>query len=161
MRSIGALESGEIHVHQRHGEEVNPPCSECRTAFRLYDQHSEWPRHLETCQYQTILNAAPPRSECPITGVRGVKLPWAEPWSRFTVLIEALAIAWLKAASQKGRWWPAVETQFERDLRHHGAGGAARPQRRQAEVVSQIGVDEKAFRNSRKRTSGIMTGYRS
>ena len=30
-----------------------------------------------------------------------VKLPWAEPSSRFTALFEALAIDWLKAASQK------------------------------------------------------------
>ena len=34
-------------------------------------------------------------------GVRVVKLPWAEPSSRFTALFEALAIEWLKAASQK------------------------------------------------------------
>ena len=34
-------------------------------------------------------------------GRRAVKLPWAEPSSRFTALFEALAITWLKAASQK------------------------------------------------------------
>ena len=28
-------------------------------------------------------------------------MPWAEPSSRFTALFEALAIEWLKAASQK------------------------------------------------------------
>src|SRR5947207_14073721 len=60
----------------------------------------EW-RHLDTCQYRTILHVAPPRSQCPKHGVRVVKLPWAEPGSRFTELFEALAIAWLKHASQK------------------------------------------------------------
>ena len=39
--------------------------------------------------------------ECPEPGVRVVKLPWAEPSSRFTALFEALAIEWLKEASQK------------------------------------------------------------
>jgi hypothetical protein len=33
--------------------------------------------------------------------VRVVKLPWAEPGSRFTELFEALAIEWLKHASQQ------------------------------------------------------------
>ena len=31
-----------------------------------------------------------------------VRLPWAEVSSRFTVLFEALAISWLKEASQQG-----------------------------------------------------------
>jgi transposase len=30
-----------------------------------------------------------------------LRLPWAEPSSRFTALFERLAIDWLKAASQK------------------------------------------------------------
>ncbi len=53
------------------------------------------------CQLWTILNAEPPRSNCPEHGVRTVRLPWAEPGSRFTALFEALAIDWLRAASQK------------------------------------------------------------
>jgi transposase len=56
---------------------------------------------LDTCQYQTILHAEPPRSECLDHGVKVVKLAWAEPSSRFTALFEALAIEWLKVASQK------------------------------------------------------------
>ena len=56
---------------------------------------------MDTCQYQTILHASPPRTECRVHGVKVVKLPWAEAGARFTALFEALAIAWLKAASQK------------------------------------------------------------
>ena len=44
----------------------------------------------------------PPRSDCPEHGPRVVRLPWAEVSSRFTVLFEALAISWLKEASQQG-----------------------------------------------------------
>ena len=70
--------------------------------LHLYDHQPErkW-RHLDTCQYQTILHAEPPRSECRDHGVRAIKLAWAEPSRRFTALFEALAIEWLKAASQK------------------------------------------------------------
>jgi len=54
-----------------------------------------------TCQYQTILHASPPRTECTQHGVKVVKLPWAEAGARFTALFEALAIEWMKASSQK------------------------------------------------------------
>jgi len=74
----------------------------CGAACKLHDHQPErqW-RHLDTCQYQTILHAEPPRSACSNHGVRVVKMPWAEPSSRFTALFELLAIEWLKAASQK------------------------------------------------------------
>jgi transposase len=140
------LESGEIHVYLRHDSTADWPCPECGTACKLYDHQAErrW-RHLDTCQYQTILHAEPPRSECRDHGVKAVKLPWAEPSSRFTALFEALAIAWLKAASQKAvagllrLSWDEIHGIMERAVQRG-------LQRRQAERVSQIGVDEKAFR---------------
>jgi hypothetical protein len=36
--------------------------------------HGQW-RHLDTCQYQTILHAEPLRSKCRDHGVRVVKMP--------------------------------------------------------------------------------------
>ena len=47
---------------------------------------------LDTCQYRTILQARPPRIDCPEYGPRVVQLPWAEASSRFTALFEALAV---------------------------------------------------------------------
>jgi transposase len=140
------LEAGEIHVHLRHREMIQWPCPECGAACQLYDHQPErqW-RHLDTCQYQTILHAEPPRSECREHGVKVIRLPWAEPSSRFTALFEALAIEWLKAASQKavaGRLqlsWDEIHGILERAVKRG-------LERRKAEVVSQIGVDEKAFR---------------
>ena len=74
-----------------------------------------------------------------------VKLPWEEPSSRFTALLEALAIAWLKAASQKAvagllhLSWNEIHGIMERAVKRG-------LERRQAEPVTQISVDEKAFR---------------
>jgi transposase len=140
------LEVGEIHVRLAHHELIDWPCPECGTACKLYDHQPErqW-RHLDTCQYQTILHAEPPRSECANHGVRVVKMPWAEPSSRFTALFEALAIEWLKAASQKAvagllqLSWDEIHGIMERGVKRG-------LERRKAEPVSQIGVDEKAFR---------------
>lgn len=73
-----------------------------------------------------------------------MKLPWAEPSSRFTALFERLAIDWLKAASQKavadqlGLSWDEVHAIQERAVER----GLAR---RQAELVERLGVDEKSF----------------
>jgi len=139
-------EAGEIHVRLGHDDMIHWPCPECGAACKLYDHQPErqW-RHLDTCQYQTILHAEPPRSDCGDHGVRVVKMPWAEPSGRFTALFEALAIEWLKAASQKAAAgllrlsWDEIHGILERAVKR----GLAR---RKAERVSQIGVDEKAFR---------------
>jgi transposase len=104
---------------------------------------------LDTCQYQTVLHARPPRTECGEHGVRVVKLPWAEPSSRFTALFERLAIDWLRAASQKavgehlGLSWDEIHGIMERAV-ERGL------ERRQAEKVPALGVDEKAFRKGHK-----------
>ena len=140
----------EVHIHLAHQEVAEWACAECGAASQLYDHQPErqW-RHLDTCQYRTILHAEPPRSQCATHGVRVVRLPWAEPSSRFTALFEALAISWLKTASQKavgeqlGLSWDAIHGIMERAV-ERGL------QRRQAEPVARLGVDEKAFRKGQK-----------
>jgi transposase len=74
-----------------------------------------------------------------------VKLPWAEPGSRFTALFEALAIHWLKQASQKAvagqlkLSWDEIHSIMDRAV-ERGL------QRRQQETVRYLGIDEKAYR---------------
>jgi len=67
-----------------------------RTARRLYDHQPErqW-RHLDRCQYQTILHAEPREANA---GTQSVGSD-VEPSSRFTALFEALAIESRKAAT--------------------------------------------------------------
>ena len=50
------LEAGEVHVHLAHRDGRDWPCPECGTGCKLYDHQSErrW-RHLDTCQYRTIV----------------------------------------------------------------------------------------------------------
>ncbi len=97
-----AVERGQIHIYLAHDDRMRWPCQVCGKEASLYDHQPErqW-RHLDTCQYETILHASPPRSDCEEHGPRVVRLPWAEPESRFTTLMEAVVIHWLEAASQK------------------------------------------------------------
>jgi len=143
-------DAGEVHIYLSHALLPDWPCPECAAPCRLYDHQPErrW-RHLDTCQFRTILHAEPPRCQCPVHGVRVVKLPWAEPSSRFTALFESLAIAWLKSASQKavadqlGLSWDEIHAIMERAVKRG-------LRRRQSETVSRLGVDEKAYRKGQK-----------
>src|SRR5262245_58715257 len=85
------LAEGEVHVYPEHQEVGSWPCVEWGASCPLYDHQGErqW-RDLDSCQYRTILQARPPRTECGEHGVRVVKMPWAEPSSRFTALRERL-----------------------------------------------------------------------
>lgn len=144
------LEKGAIHVYLKHTDEVSWLCPECGRECTLYDHQPErqW-RHLDTCQYRTILHAEPPRGKCPEHGVKVIKLPWAEPSSRFTALFERLAIDWLRVASQKavaeqlGLSWEEIHGIMERGVKR----GLAR---REKLPLKYIGVDEKAFRKGHK-----------
>ena len=71
----------KVHVSHDPGHELT--CPQCGTVCKGYAHRPrEW-RHLDTCQYRTILAADVPRVECPEHGVVTVPVPWAEPLSRF------------------------------------------------------------------------------
>lgn len=134
---------GEVRVRLSHSER-RPECPECGQATSRYDSRPRRWRHLDTCQYETILIAEVPRIECPDHGVRQVRVPWSEPGSRFTALFEALVIDWLHEASitavarQFRLSWEAVAGIMERAVRR---GLARRP----PQLATALGVDETSF----------------
>lgn len=83
-------------------------CSECQQKLTAYDTRMrEW-RHLDFFQFETHIYAPLPRTECPVCGVKTVRVPWARPESGFTILFEAWAIELsqqmtIKAASDRLR----------------------------------------------------------
>src|SRR5947209_4185122 len=119
-------------------------CPECRAACPGYDSQPRRWRHLDTCQFRTILAADVPRAACPEHGVRQVRVPWAEPNGRFTALFERLAIDWMTEAGrsatarQLGLSWAEADGIMQRAV---DRGLARRP----AETVAAVGVDEKSF----------------
>ena len=120
-------------------------CPECGKAMPGYDQRECAWRHLDTCQFKTILRAKVPRGQCPEHGVRQIRVPWAERGSQFTALFERLAIDWLKVAAQSAVAanlrisWSEVHGIMTRAVER----GLAR---RQVEELHLVGVDEKAFK---------------
>jgi hypothetical protein len=64
------VSEGAVHVHLTHDPGLEWLFPECGKNCPLYDHQPErrW-RHLDTCQYRTILHAAPLRSNCQEHGV--------------------------------------------------------------------------------------------
>ncbi|MCC6144742.1 MAG: ISL3 family transposase [Candidatus Hydrogenedentes bacterium] len=119
-------------------------CPKCSKKCPGYDSRERRWRHLDTCQYRTILVADIPRVNCPEHGVTQIAVPWAEPGSRFTALYEAMVIDWLQEAS-----FQAVARQLRLSW-DEVAGIQARAvarglARRKFEPPKRIGVDETSF----------------
>jgi transposase len=124
-------------------------CPKCDAKCSGYDHRQrEW-RHLDTCQFKTILVADIPRVSCPEHGVVSISVPWAEPGSRFTAMFETLVIAWLRDASMSAVArrmrisWDQVDGIMTRAVRRG-------LRRRESTQATRIGIDETSFKKRHK-----------
>jgi transposase len=93
--------AGSVTVEVAAAEGATFVCPACGKASPGYDRRRRRWRHLDTCQFTTLLEADAPRVSCAEHGVVTVAVPWATPGSGYTLLFEALVIGWLKEASVK------------------------------------------------------------
>lgn len=140
------MENQRIEVHVEHPEGTKFCCSQCDQVLPCYDHAAQrqW-RHLDSCQFRTILVAAVPRVKCPRHGVKLVEVPWAEKGSRFTLLFERFAIDVLLATQTVkgamtilGTGWDQTWNILQRAVRRGQL-------RKQSKPMPRIGIDEKAF----------------
>ena len=138
------LEQGIVEVDVEWDPCRPLSCPECGGKGTQYDCRKRSWRHLDTCQYQTILTARIPRVKCEEHGVRQVDVPWAEPRSRFTALFESLIIDWLKEASisavadQMRLSWDEVDGVMQTAVKR----GLIR---REQQDLKKIGIDDTSF----------------
>jgi transposase len=120
------------------------PCPTCGKPAPGYDTRRRSWRHLDTCQFKTILEADVPRVECGEHGVLQIDVPWAVEDSGFTLLMECLAIDWLQEASisavarRMHLSWDEIDGIKQRAVRR----GLAR---RKLEDIRRVGVDETSY----------------
>lgn len=74
-------------------------CPTCGKPSPGYDSRERRWRHLDTCQYKTLVSAKVPRVQCADHGCLTISVPWAEERSRFTYLFENEVIDRLQSAS--------------------------------------------------------------
>ncbi|HUT43093.1 MAG TPA: ISL3 family transposase [Desulfobacterales bacterium] len=139
-----------VDIWANHPEGISWPCPECGVKLSVYDHAPErvW-RHLDSCQFKTLLHARIPRINCLTHGVKQVSVPWADARARFTSLFERLAIDVLKESDITGAtrilrlsWdeaWHIMERAVQR-----GKAAKGRP------ICEKIGVDEKSIAKGHK-----------
>lgn len=127
--------------------DTKAPCPVCQhpCAVHNYRHERSW-RHLDTMQFTTIITARIPRISCHEHGVKSIAVPWAEEYSRFTLLFERFAIDVIKGAKNitKAREilklsWDQIHAIQERAV----ARGLAR--RTEEPIILHAGMDEKNF----------------
>ena len=140
-----------VDIALSHREQVTWCCPHCQRELSCYDHVAErtW-RHLDTCQFQTHLRARLPRVKCPEHGVVQVAAPWAQPHGRFTLLFERWIIDVLQATDTVsgtcellGISWDEAFGVMQRAVER---GRQRKREQADAEPVTHVGVDEKAFR---------------
>jgi transposase len=120
-------------------------CPKCGAAVGVYDHRIRRLRHLDTCDYETILEVNVPRIDCPDCGVQQLSLEFAEKHSEYTQLFELLVIDWLKSMTTKavaeklGLSWDAIDGIMQRAVKR----GLAR---RKVATPQAIGIDETSFK---------------
>jgi len=137
---------GEIRIHVGHPRGTKFGCPECERQLPCYD-HAEtrsW-RHLDSCQFKTLLVARPPRVNCPEHGVKTVSVPWAEKSSRFTILFERLAIDVLLATQTVQGAMGILRTSWDETWYFLQRAVRRGQDRKEAKPLPRIGIDEKAF----------------
>ena len=95
-------DQSEVRVQVTAAPDTQWTCPECTRACPGYDERDErrW-RHLDSCGFETWLVASVPRVQCPTHGVRTVAVPWAGPYSRFTLAFACVAVTVLRATQQQ------------------------------------------------------------
>jgi transposase len=126
-------------------------CPECERSVPCHDHAPErsW-RHLDTCQFQTLLRCRVPRVRCAEHGIKTMAVPWAAPHGRFTLLFEWVCIQWLRATRSQTAVADRLGLSF--DQVHHIMTRAVERglARRQLGAVRHLGLDEKSMKRGHK-----------
>ncbi len=121
-------------------------CPHCQERMRIHDYEERRWRHLDSCQFQTIIVSRVPVVRCPTHGSQTVAVPWAEKYSRFSRLFERLAIDIMLECSICGACdilglsWDEADGIKQRAVKR-GLG------RKQPVVMPRLCVDEKGIGN--------------
>lgn len=120
----------DVHLEESNNQitvvvscnEPSMPCPKCGADSKRYDSRTRRWRHLDTCQFQTIIEADVPRVTCKKHGCMTIPVPWAEENSRYTLLFENQVLNWAAETSilaltrQLKLSWNAVDGIIKRGV---------------------------------------------
>ena len=139
--------SESVNVYLTYSSRAAFECPVCKKRAPKYDVRNvrKW-RHLDTLQLKTYLVASVPRIECGTHGVQTVEVPWSEPHSRFTLILECHAIRVLQATrvqSKAGQLLRLSPSQIHDIMQRAVERGLQL--RNQSEILTNLSLDEKSF----------------
>ncbi len=122
------------------------PCPSCGKPCSVEDHREErkW-RHLDTMQFETIITCRMPRINCPEHGVLSARVPWADDYSRFTLLFERFAIDVLRSAKSLKAATELLHLSWHQIHAIQERAVVRGLSRRESEKIKRIGIDEKSF----------------
>lgn len=134
-------------------------CPHCRQICPRYDNRTRRWRHLDTCEYQTWIEADVPRVQCPEHSCVQVNIAWASRHSRYTKKFEMMVLDWLRettilAVSRRlDLSWSAIDGTLRRAVTR----GLVR---RRVACDAHICVDEVAFAKGRDYVTIVSSAQR-
>ena len=156
------IEHSRITVHVQCEQGVvwgDPETGQDRAHIHGWVERS-W-RHLDTCQFETVIVAKVPRLKYKSGRVEDAAVPWAERYSRITLMMEAFVVRLLQASANVSRVTALVKLDWH-TVNHVMQRAVERGlQHRAEEPVPYLGVDEKSFLRSRKYASVLTDISRS
>ena len=151
-----SVEGKRVTVTVGYREGTLWACPESQERLPCHDHVERRWRHLDTCGFETILEARVPRVRGSDGKVWTIPVPWAEKGSRFTLMFERfvvqvlLACRSLSAAEDLvGLSWDQLHRIMERAVSRGLAS-------RDLEHLRYLGVDEKSFAKGQSYVS-VMT----
>jgi transposase len=118
-------------------------CPQCACRMHVHQWETRRWRHLDSCQFKTLIRADVPVVQCPAHGSQTVAVPWAEKYGRFSKLFERLAIDLMRECSVSAACeilrmsWDEADGIKQRAVTR----GLAR---KEAQPAQRLGVDEKS-----------------
>jgi transposase len=135
----------KIIVRIEYDREKTLACPICARSAKRHDRRARVLRYIDTCQYETFLEARVPRIKCEKDGVQQITIPFAEKRSRFAARFERAVMAWLHdspisaVAENFHLSWDEVDGIMRRAVKRG-------LERRQETKPKNIGIDETSFR---------------
>jgi transposase len=132
-----------VEVELKKGQVWADPTNERARAHIHGWNEREW-RHLDTCQFNTVIKARVPQLKYSDGSVEELTVPWAQRYSRVTTLMESFVLKLLEACQNTkkvcslcGLSWSTVNAIMIRGVERG-------MQRRQADPIEHLGIDEKS-----------------
>ncbi|EMI57107.1 transposase IS204/IS1001/IS1096/IS1165 family protein [Rhodopirellula sallentina SM41] len=140
-------DQSEIRIKVDHARGTKFCWPECQSELACHDHTDErrW-RHLDSCQFKTILVARIPRVKCPTHGVKNVDVPWAEKHSRFTIMFEWFSIDVLLATQTVKGAMSILGTRWDQTWNIIAQAVRRGKTRKRITLMPCLGLDEKAFK---------------